>query len=76
MRGAICDTDHFMVKAKLLVSVRRKCRSNGVKVPKRIDVAKLKSPGVIESLQAAYNEVDFENLDWDGTREVLYTKGA
>ena len=39
MRGANCDTDHMMVRAKLKVSIRKKVRMSGVKEPKCIDVA-------------------------------------
>ena len=42
MRGAECGTDHMMVRAKLKVSIHKKVRLSVVKVPKRIDVAKLK----------------------------------
>ena len=42
MRGANCDIDHMTVRAKLKVAIRKKVRMSSVKVPKRIDVAKLK----------------------------------
>ena len=76
MRGADCGTDHFMVRAKLLISIRRKCRSNGVKVPKRIDVSKLKDPTVSDSLRSAYDQVDFTDLEWDDLKNVIFEKGV
>lgn len=76
MRGADCDTDHLMVRAKLKISIRRKSRFNGVKVPKRIDVSKLKDPTVKNTLKSAYDQVDFSDLDWDGVKGVLYDIGA
>jgi hypothetical protein len=76
MRGANCDTDHYMLRAKLRISIRRKCRSNGVKVPKRINVAKLKNPDTKRSLMAAFDQVDFTSLDWDGVRDIIYEKGV
>ena len=76
MRGANCDTDHYMLRAKLRISIRRKCRSNGVKIPKRINVAKLKNPDIKSSLMAAFDQVDFTSLDWDGVRDVIYGKGV
>ena len=36
----------MVVRAKLKVAVRKKVRMCGVKVPKRIDIAKLKDPDV------------------------------
>ena len=44
--------------------IRRKVGQNGVKVPKRIDVTKLKNPDVCKSLSEAYDSVEF-----DGTLE-------
>ena len=76
MRGANFDTDHYMLRAKLRISIRRKCRSNGVKIPKRINVAKLKNPDIKSSLMAAFDQVDFTSLDWDGVRDVIYGKGV
>ena len=76
MRGANFDTDHYMLRAKLRISIRRKCRSNGVKIPKRINVAKLKNPDIKSFLMAAFDQVDLTSLDWDGIRDVIYGKGV
>ena len=50
MRGANCDTDHMMVRAKLKMCIRKKVRSSGVKLPKRIDISKLSTPDAEASL--------------------------
>ena len=76
MRGADCDTDHLMVRAKLKVFVRRKNRCNSVKVPRRIDVGKLKSEHTRADLVSAFNQVDFTNCNWDSLKDVLYQKGS
>ena len=76
MRGADCDTDHMMVRAKLKIQIRRKVRSSGVKVPKRIDVSKLKSPAVKERLATAFNSLDLTNRSWDEFKEIVYAQGS
>ena len=76
MLGANFDTDHYMLRAKLWISIRRKCRSNAVKIPKRFNVVKLKNPDIKSSLMAAFDQVDFTSLDWDGVRDVIYGKGV
>jgi hypothetical protein len=76
MRGADCDTDHLMVRAKLKISIRRKSRFNGVKVPKRIDVSKLRDPSVRHSLASAFDQVDLSDCTWDKLKDTLYEKGS
>ena len=41
MKGAECGTDRRRVRGKMKLRIKRKVRSNGIKVPKRIDVSKL-----------------------------------
>ena len=76
MRGADCETDHFMVRAKLLIVIRRKCHSNGVQIPKRIDVSKLKNPEIKATLRSAFDQVNFADLDWTGVKSIIYEKGV
>ena len=76
MRGAECDTDHMMVRAKLKISIRRKSRSNGVKVPKRIDVSKLKDPEIRNALKDGFDQIDFSGCDWESFKNIVFEKGA
>ena len=76
MRGANCDTDHMMVRAKLKMCIRKKVRSSGVKVPKRIDISKLSSPDAKASLTQAYNSHDFTDCTWDEFKDTVYQKGV
>ena len=62
MRGAECGTDHQLVRGKFKLRIMRKKRSEGIKVPKRINVSKLRIPEVRETLQNA-----FENIECDGS---------
>ena len=70
MRGAECGTDHMMVRAKLKVLVRRKIRSSGVKVPKRIDVSKLKDSATREALSSAFDALDLSECSL--TKESVF----
>lgn len=76
MRGAECGTDHMMVRAKLKIVIRRKARYNGVKVPKRIDVSKLKDPDVKDALKTAFDQTDFTNCSWERFKTLVYEQGA
>jgi hypothetical protein len=76
MRGANCDTDHMMVRAKLKMCIRKKVKSSGVKVPKRIDVSKLSSSDAKDSLTQAYNSHDFTDCTWDEFKDTVYQKGV
>ena len=76
MRGADCDTDHLMVRAKLKVSIRRKSRFNGVKVPKRIDISRLKDTDVRDALKSEFDQTDFSGCDWGSFKKLVYDKGS
>ena len=76
MRGADCDTDHMMVRAKLKVNIRKKIRLSGVKVPKRIDVSKLKHPGVKETLASTFDSLELEGRSWDEFKKEVYEQGV
>jgi hypothetical protein len=72
MRGAECGTDHRLVRGKLKLRIMRKSRSQGVKVPKRIDVSKLQDSKVRENLQKAMGEVQFDGT-WDKFKTEVYS---
>ena len=69
IRGAECDTDHKLVRGKLKMCIKRKVRTTGVKVPKRIDVSKLQNSEVREALRNT-----FDNTDVGGSWEHKYTQ--
>ena len=76
MRGAECGTDHMMVRAKLKVSIRKRVRLSGVKVPKRIDVAKLKDPAKREALSTSLDALDLSNCNWEDFKKIVYDQGV
>ena len=76
MRGAECDTDHMMVRAKLKIFIRRMIRGGGVKIPNRIDVSRLNDPAVRSEIQSAFNKVSFRDADWDSIKALLYQQGV
>ena len=75
LRSADCDTDHKLVRCKLKLRIRKRMRMNGVKAPKRIDVAKLKLPGVTESLRAKLDDMEFDG-SWNTFKEQVYNAGV
>ena len=75
MRGADCDTDHKMLRAKLKIIIRRKVRVNGVKVPKRIDVSKLQDSDVRKNLCDAFDSLEFDGT-WEYFRDQVYATGV
>ena len=71
MRGAVCGTDHRLVRAKLKLRIMRKSRYQGVKVPKRIDVSKLQDSNVREDLQKALEDEQYDGT-WDKFKTEVY----
>ena len=76
MQGADCDTDHMVVRAKLKVAVRKKVRMSGVKVPKRIDVAKLKDPDVKKELSDAFDSLSFDDCACESLKKMVFDTGV
>ena len=76
MRGAECGTDHMMVRAKLKISIRRKIRLSGVKVPKRIDVAKLNDGAAREALSSACDAIDLSDCTWEEFKKIIFDQGV
>ena len=76
MRGADCDTDHMLVRAKLKIHIRKKIRSSGVKVPKRIDVSKLKHPETLDRLSSTFDSLDLIGRSWDEFKKEVYEQGV
>ena len=74
LRGAECGSDHNLVRAKFKMRIRKKVRLNGVKVPKRLDVTKLKCEAVRESLQEKLNETHFDGT-WEQFKTTMYDTG-
>ena len=72
MRGAECGTDHKLVRGKLKVCIKRKVRTTGVKVPKRIDVSKLQNSEVREALRNTFDNIDV-GRSWEQFKTLVYT---
>ena len=75
MRGAECGTDHKLVRGKLKLRIKRKMRATGTKVPKRIDVSKLQSLEMQESLSNTFENVEFDGT-WDQFKTKVYEVGV
>uniref|UniRef100_A0A0L8G2B7 Endonuclease/exonuclease/phosphatase domain-containing protein n=1 Tax=Octopus bimaculoides TaxID=37653 RepID=A0A0L8G2B7_OCTBM len=75
LRGADCDTDHKMVRAKFKFRVRTRKRSAGVRVPLKIDVGQLKQPQVSQLFRDRCSNIYFEG-PWQSFREGLYKAGV
>jgi hypothetical protein len=74
MRGAECWTDHRLVRAKLRLVLKPKMRKTASSLPKRLNVTKLKSPGVKSDFQTSINAItlpDPINL-WNEFRDKVY----
>ena len=74
LRSAECDTDHKMVPGKFKCRIRKKIRLEGVKVPKRINVAKLKSPDIRRAMTAKLDCLDFDGT-WENFKDQVYSTG-
>lgn len=74
LRGAECGSDHNLVRAKFKLRIRKKVRMSGVKVPKRLDVSKLKCEAVRKSLQEKLNETHFDGT-WEQFKTTVYDTG-
>ena len=75
MRGAECGTDHKLVRAKIKMRIRKKIRTTGVKVPKRIDVSKLQNKEVRETLSNTFDNIIFDGT-WEHFKTQVYTVGV
>ena len=75
LRSADCDTDHKMVRGKFKLCIRKKTRMNGVEVPKRIDVTKLKNAVTRESLTEKMNAISFDG-SWENFKDQVYKAGV
>ena len=72
IRGAECGTDHKLVRGKLKMCIKRKVRTTGVKVPKRIDVSKLQNSEVREALRNTFDKIDVGG-SWEQFKTQVYT---
>ena len=70
LRSANCDTDHRLVRGKFKLRIRKKLRMEGVKVPKRIDVSKLKDSHTLEIVNAALDSLPLDG-SWDSYKECI-----
>ena len=59
----------------LKMRVRKKIRMGGVKVPKRIDVTKLKQMDIRATLTERLDSLDFDGA-WENFRDQVYSVGA
>ena len=75
LRSAECDTDHKLVRGKFKLRIRKKNRMSGVKVPKRINVGKLKQPVICETVREKLDSLDFDG-SWENFKENVYEVGV
>ena len=75
MRSAECGTDHKLVRGKFKLRIRKRIRMGGVKVPKRIDVSKLKQTDICTTVTERLNELDYDG-SWENFRDQVYSVGA
>ena len=75
LRRADNDTDHRMVHRKFKLHIRRKIRMAGVRVPKRIDVSKLKDPAISMALNKKLSAIEFVDT-WETFQDLVYTSGV
>ena len=75
LRSAECDTDHKMVRGTFKLRIRRKIRMEGVKVPKRINVAKLSETDLCQQFENHLMDKDL-STSWEDFKKQLYSAGA
>ena len=75
MRGAECGTDHQLVRGKFKMRILSKKRSEGIKVPKRMDVSRLAIPEIRRNLQDAFENVEFDGT-WNTFKAEVYNAGV
>ena len=75
LRSAECDTDHKLVRGKFKLRIRKKVRMSGVKMPKRIDVGKLKQPEFHAAINAKLDSLVFDGT-WKSFKDQVYTVGS
>ena len=73
-RSAECWTDHRLVRAKFRVRVRPKQRMANAKVPRKLDVKRLRDPNVQREFEQASSILEGVR-DWETLRNSLYTIG-
>ena len=74
LRSAECDTDHKMVRGKFKCRIRKKIRFEGVKIPKSINVSKLKDPVIRETVSAKLDSLVFDGT-WKNFKDQVYSTG-
>lgn len=75
LRSAECGTDHKLVRGKFKLYIRKKMRTSGVRVPKRIDISKLHD----SDLKKEFNQkLENANLteSWNSFKTQVYDTGA
>ena len=60
MHSVECDSDHRLVRGKFKLRIRGKVRMTGVRVPKCIDVDKLKNPELQVHVKERLDSVVFD----------------
>ena len=74
LRSAECNTDHKLVRGKFKLRIRKRIRMTGVKVPKRIDVAKLEHPEICKTVTDKLGDLSFDGT-WENFRDQVYSSG-
>ena len=64
-----------LVCGKFKLCIRRKIRTAGVRVPKRIDVSKLKDPAIRMALNEKLSTIEFDD-SWETFKDQVYTSGV
>ena len=73
MHGADAWTDHALVRCKLSFVIKAPARNYGVmRLPKRLDVSKLRSVPIQRALQSSIS-ASVKSTTWENVREELYS---
>lgn len=71
LRIAECGSDHRLVHEKMKIRIKRKMRYKGKRIPKFIDVSRLKYFAIFNDTQMAFKEIEFD-ATWNLFNSNLY----
>ena len=78
MRGANCETDHQMLRSRVIFSIRKKHNQRGAMKPVNLNTSKLRNTSHAESLvyeidnALAQSSEDNETPCWTSFQQVVY----
>lgn len=73
--SAKCNTDRKLVQGKFKLHVRRKVHMARIKIPKCMNVKKMKQLGVHQQLSDALNKTNFDG-SWDNFKDQVHITGT